>query len=227
MNNRPLVSVLMAVYNVGQYIRKSCERVFSQTYDNYEVIIVNDGTPDDSIEIVRGMLDGKFAHLKDRVRIIDQENQGLPAARRTGLAHARGEYVIQFDPDDWVSERILEKMVAAAVKNDADIVICNYFNVYRFWRVLRREKYYPDKLDCLDAMFSHRHFRAYMWDKLVRRSLYEGSLWTPRYAMCEDMMTISQLILKANKIRHIRNHLYYYNRVNATSISNEIGRAHV
>ena len=228
MEKNPLVSIIIPVYNVEQYIESCCRSVFSQTYDNIEVIIVNDGTPDRSIEIVEKMLAGEFAGMKPRVKIINQENQGLPGARRTGLAHATGEYLIQFDPDDRPSRRIIKKMVAAAVKEDADMVICGYYNVYRFWKVPRREKYYADKMQILDAMFSHKHFRAFVWNKMVRRSLYdEKSFMFPRCFMCEDLVLMSQFILRADKIIYIKDKLYNYKKTRMSTLPEEVRRKRV
>lgn len=225
MEKNPLVSIIIPVYNVEQYIESCCRSVFSQTYDNIEVIIVNDGTPDHSIEIVENMLAGEFAGIKPRVKIINQENQGLPGARRTGLAHATGEYLIQFDPDDRPSRRIIKKMVAAAVKEDADMVICGYYNVYKFWKVPRREKYYPDKMQILDAMFSHKHFRAFVWNKMVRRSLYdEKSFMFPRFFMCEDLVLMSQFILRADKIVYIKDKLYNYKKTRLSTLPEDVLR---
>ena len=222
MKANPLVSIVIPVYNVEQYVRKSFESIFSQTYENLEIIIVDDGTPDRSIEIIRELLDGKFSRIKSKVRIISQGNQGLAGARKTGLANATGEYLIQLDPDDSVSPKMIEKLVNAAVKDDADIVICNYYNCYNFWRVPRREKQYGDKMQILDAMFSHKHFRAYLWNKLIRRSLYEGDLLFPRRFMCEDMVFIGQLILKADKIVFINDYLYYYRKTHMSSLSHQL-----
>ena len=223
MEKNPVVSIIIPVYNVEQYIESCCRSVFSQTYDNIEVIIVNDGTPDRSIEIVEKMLEGRFARIKPRVKIINQENQGLPGARRTGLAHATGEYLIQFDPDDRPSRRIIKKMVAAAEKEDADMVICGYYNVYKFWKVPRREKYYPDKMQILDAMFSHKHFRAFVWNKMVRRSLYdEKSFMFPRCFMCEDLVLMAQFILRADKIVYIKDKLYNYKKTRLSTLPEEV-----
>lgn len=220
MGKSPLISIIIPVYKVEQYIEKCCRSVFSQTYKNIEVVIVDDGTPDRSIEIIEGLLDGEFAHMKPRVKIIHQENKGLPQARKTGLQNVTGDYVIQFDSDDWISPRMIEKL-AAATDDDPDVVICNYYNVYKHWNVPRREKRYDDKMEIIDAMFSHKHFRSYMWDKMVKRSIYEdGEFLTPKYGMCEDMVTMSQVLLRSNKIKFIKDRLYYYRKLDS-SMSNQ------
>ena len=217
----PFISVIIPVYKVEEYIEQCCRSVFSQTYNNFEVIIVDDGTPDRSVEIVENLLDGEFAAVKHRVRIIRQENKGLPAVRKVGVRNASGDYIIQFDSDDWVATDMLEKL-AAATYDDPDVVICNYYNTYKYWKIPRREKQYPDKYQILDAMFSHRHFRAYLWNKLVKRSIYEGEEFLfPRYGMCEDMVIMAQVILRAQKIRFIKDKLYYYRKTNVKSLSKQ------
>ncbi|MBR6054933.1 MAG: glycosyltransferase [Bacteroidales bacterium] len=222
MKESPSVSVIVPVYNAEKYIRRCCESIFSQTYENLEVVIVNDGSTDTSIDIVREILDEEFSHMKSKVRIIDQENQGSPVARRTGIVSATGEYIIQFDSDDWVSERMIEKMVDAAVREEADVVICKYYNVYKSWIIPRREKRFPDSISMLDSLFSHRHFRAYLWNKLARRELFtKKDFLFPRYPMCEDMVITAQLLLNADKIVYINDRLYYYRKTNTASISKE------
>lgn len=221
MNANPTVSVVVPVYNAEKYIGKCCESIFSQTYENIEVIIVNDGSTDRSMEIVGKLLDGKFAHIKPKVKIINQKNQGSPVARHTGIVNATGDFLIQLDADDWVSKRMVEKMVGAAVREDADFVICKYYNVYKFWKVPRREKRFTDKLAILDSLFSHKHFRAFLWDKMVKRCLFfEGDEFLfPRYPMCEDMIMVAQLVLRAKKIHYINDRLYYYRQTNSASLS--------
>jgi glycosyltransferase involved in cell wall biosynthesis len=96
----PLISVVAPVYGVEAYIESFAASLFGQTYDKIQFIIVNDGTKDASIEKLRALLDRDFAHLKDRVLIINKENEGLPKARETGLAYVEGDYVLHVDSDD-------------------------------------------------------------------------------------------------------------------------------
>ena len=121
------VSVCIPVYGVEKYIERCARSLFEQTMrDGIEFIFVNDCTPDKSIEILEKVL-AEYPHRKKQTQIINHEkNSGLVAARKTGLAHATGEYIIHCDSDDWVELNMYEKMYHAAKAADADMVYCDY-----------------------------------------------------------------------------------------------------
>lgn len=120
MKTTPLVSVIVPVYKVEEYIHECIESILNQTYSNIEVLIVNDGTPDRSIEVIRDLL------VDPRVSVINQHNQGLSAARNTGLENASGRYVSFIDSDDKVKPRFIEDLVIDAQNTGADIVRGNF-----------------------------------------------------------------------------------------------------
>lgn len=125
MNNQPLISVIIPVYNVEQYLPQCLDSIISQTYPNLEIICVNDGTQDSSREIL-----GRYAEKDCRIIVIDQENQGLSGARNTGLQHAHGKYVMFVDSDDWIELETCEEAVRAAEKHHADLVMWSYAREY-------------------------------------------------------------------------------------------------
>ena len=219
--NTPLVSLIVPMYGVENYIARCAESLFAQTYPNIEFIFVDDGGKDRTVEILRGILEKQDPALQARVRIISKENGGLPRARKTGLDAATGEYVLHVDSDDWLEPATVEKLVAKAVETDADIV------VYDFW------KEYPNhsKLDsekdssCADPnLFRRRLYTydayGYVWSQFCRRSLYDD-LFVPKYAMHEDIVFSSQILFKARKVVHLKEGLYHYDR----SVSSSATRA--
>ena len=219
--NTPLVSLIVPMYGVENYIARCAESLFAQTYPNIEFIFVDDGGKDRTVEILRGILEKLDPALQARVRIISKENGGLPRARKTGLDAATGDYVLHVDSDDWLEPTTVEKLVAKAVETDADIV------VYDFW------KEYPNhsKLDsekdssCADPdLFRRRLYTydayGYVWSKFCRRSLYDG-VFVPKYAMHEDIVFSSQILFKARKVVHLKEGLYHYDR----SVSSSATRA--
>ena len=218
----PLVSIILCVYKVERLIRRSARSVFGQTYPNIEFIFVDDGSPDRSVNVLEELLSGEFRHLQSRVRIIRQENTGLAPARLAGLRAAKGDYILFIDPDDWCRTTQVEKLVLAAVKNDADMVICNYFNAYHHYFIPRREKRYETRTEMLRALLCHHHLRGYLWNKLIRRELYtDASLYFPETCHCEDLVRVAQAIWRARKIVYIRDRLIFYNRVNPNSVSKQ------
>nr|MCR4565954.1 glycosyltransferase family 2 protein [Bacteroidales bacterium] len=118
------VSVVIPFYNVEAYIGRCAECLMKQTYPWIEYIFVNDGSPDASEQVLKGVL-SRFPHRE--VRIVKKENGGLPQARLTGLKEATGEYVLHVDSDDWMEENMVEKLLDAALQADADVAYCGFF----------------------------------------------------------------------------------------------------
>lgn len=126
MHSEPLISVVIPVYNVEKYLGQCLESICKQTYHNLEIICVDDGSPDHSIDILND-----FASRDSRVRVIRQQNQGLAAARNSGLEVARGEWITFIDSDDWLETNAYEKCVAH-ISDDIDLVV---FGIQIDWDV--------------------------------------------------------------------------------------------
>ncbi len=216
----PKVSVIVPIYNVERFFARFLKGALGQTYPHIEYIFVDDGSPDRCVEILENMLDTQFPHLKDRVKLIRQENQGLVKVREIGLKAATGEFILFMDSDDRCRVTMVEKMVEKAVRTGADIVICDYFNEYPYHVVPRREKVYPDHRGMLRALFSQHGFRGYLWNKMWRRSLYEqGAFLMPLQKMCDDIIILSQLLCRTDRIEYLHRRLYFYQRRNPGSVS--------
>lgn len=125
MTNLPLVSVIIPVYNVEKYLRQCLDSVVNQTYKNLEIVCVNDGSPDRSIDILE-----EYAHRDNRLHVISIENQGLSGARNVGTAACNGEYLMYLDSDDWVDLDTVEKAITAMTDNSVDLVLWNYSKEY-------------------------------------------------------------------------------------------------
>lgn len=116
MKRKPLISIIVPIYKVEEYIRECVESLLAQTYTNLDIILVNDGTPDGSIDAVKDLA------MDDRITIVNQHNQGLSAARNTGLRHAKGQYVAFVDSDDKVKPDFIKDLYHEAQITGADIV---------------------------------------------------------------------------------------------------------
>ena len=110
MHMRPRFSVIVPLYNKAPYVKKALESVFSQTYIDYEVIVVDDGSTDNSVDIVRELVNGKWKLVNDQFRLISRSNAGVAAARNNGVAKSKGEYVCFLDSDDWWEPTFLDEM---------------------------------------------------------------------------------------------------------------------
>jgi glycosyltransferase EpsH len=119
----PLVSIVVPVYNVEKYLFQCLDSIVNQTYTNLEIIVVNDGSPDGSYQVFE-----KFSENDSRIKIINQENAGLSAARNAGIKEATGEYLMFVDSDDWVETTIVENLLSKI--NGVDLIVCSYYRSY-------------------------------------------------------------------------------------------------
>lgn len=124
LDSMPLVSVIVPIYNVEKYLARCLDSIVGQTYQNLEIILVNDGSTDTSGKICR-----RYAQNDPRIRLFTQENQGLSAARNTGLDHMNGEYIVFVDSDDYISVHFVEIMLGKLLKYDVKIAMCDILEV--------------------------------------------------------------------------------------------------
>ena len=115
------ISVIVAIYNIEQYLVKCIESLINQTYDNLEIILMDDGSTDASGEIC-----DEYAKMDKRIKVVHQKNQGLSVVRNNGIKMATGKYVILVDGDDFVERKYVERLFRQLDKNDADIAVCGY-----------------------------------------------------------------------------------------------------
>ena len=116
-----LVSIIVPVYNAEKYLKKSIKSITSQTYKNIEIICIDDGSNDKSLEILH-----KFAGEDQRIRIIYKKNEGVSLARNTGLESAKGDFVLFVDSDDWIEKNLCETLLFYMEKKELDVVMCSY-----------------------------------------------------------------------------------------------------
>ena len=121
----PKVTIVIPVYKVGKYIENSMKSVIAQRFTDFEVVLVDNNTPDDSIEIAERVLAGTNISY----RVVKQTIQGLPAARNKGIEEAKGEWIVSIDPDDTISSYFLEELYNTAISNELEIVISKYAEV--------------------------------------------------------------------------------------------------
>ncbi len=219
------VTVTVPVYNTSQYLRKCLDSLAAQTLRSMEVIMVDDGSTDDS-----GKICDEYAARFPNFRVIHQKNGGLAAARQTGLNAARGEYVIVCDSDDWVESTMYERLYEEATISGADIVVCGYFAEYADGRSVPLQSWFKEKEGFIDNDDFLRRGANCSWLKLVRRSLFErsGASYEPGINMGEDALIIYKLMKGNPKIRQIGGNLYHYRRLpSGQSYTNNVKMAHI
>ena len=221
--NYPRISVIAPMYGVEPYIVNFAQSLLSQSYPFIEFIFVNDGTKDRSVELLEELIDSDFPHLKERIKIIHKANGGLPAARRTGLDHATGEYIYHADSDDWIARDAIEKIAQKIMQTDADIVYFNFFKEYPGKTKPKREREYGtnQQTEYVRNMYNHRSY-ACVWNKCVRHRLYaEHTIYTPKYGYAEDCYLMSQLVGYSTSIAHLDEYLYHYRKGNPNALTGQ------
>lgn len=199
------VSLIIPVYNVRDYLRKCLDSVAAQTYQDLEVIIVNDGSTDDSPIILQ-----EYAVKYDHFSVYTIENRGLGGARNYGMEHASGDYVLFLDSDDYITPNCVEVLVAAAEKTGSDIVVANCCDVREDGSVLLAYKNeYKNATTSLAQEPQILFNRVCAWGKLYRRSLLEGFAYVSR-VWYEDMRLTHKLYLQANQITYVDDSLFFY-----------------
>ncbi len=209
---QPDVSVILPVYNVEKYIRRCLDSLVNQDCNcSYEIIIINDGTKDNSMEII-----SEFESKYDCISVFSQENSGLSAARNRGIAEAKGKYIALVDSDDFVEPQYISAMYELAEKYDADIVQCRYRNYFEKSRssmniLLSHRNGVADGEKALGNLIADVTVRSYAWNKLYKRSIFiDNDIKYPDRRLFEDMMTTPKLFSHAKKVAFTREVLYNY-----------------
>lgn len=217
---KALISVIVPVYNVEDYLERCVDSLLNQTYHNLELILVDDGSPD-----CCGKLCDEYACKDGRVKVIHKENGGLSDARNVAIPLAKGDYVSFVDSDDWVSPFYLENLYNAIQKNDSDIA-CSWFeNVFENKsnkaEPINKLQFYEclDQVACLKRMLYQNGVEVSACCKLYKKSVIQR-LRYPVGKLYEDIPVTYEAIKNSNTIAVIENIDYYYFQ-RAQSIQNE------
>lgn len=232
---QPTISVIVPVYNTERSLPRCLDSILAQTFADFEVVMVNDGSPDGAADVI-----AEYAARDARVRVIEQKNQGLGAARNAGIRAAQGEFIACVDSDDAIKPTMLEAMLTALREQGADMAICQAENVViENGEVAQTLEPYDipgegetttgeQALTWLLNYVGHNILNT-AWSKLVPRALFvENDIWFPeqhRYA--EDIPTTVQLFLTAGRIALVRENLYEYSHSSETLTANySLKKAH-
>lgn len=205
--NKPKISIIVAAYNVEQYLERCMESLVRQSYKAIEIIIVNDGSTDRTQEICE-----QWKKKDSRIIVLTQENQGLSAARNEGLKLARGEYVGFVDGDDFVTKTMYADLYRMAYYDDTGLVSCRFIDCYGSIpdAVMEGENRIIGLPEAISLLLQNTdELTAHMCNKLFRRSLFENVNF-PVGKSYEDSHIIVDLLLQCEKIGIINKGEYYY-----------------
>lgn len=219
--SEPLVSIIIPIYNVEQYLQHCLDTVKNQSYKNIEVIMVNDGSPDQSAVIAK-----KFVSEDGRFRYYEKENGGLSSARNYGIERCIGEYISFIDSDDWVEREFIEKLVSVLQESCADIAVCNMKYVYKDGTERSnvpkiREEKTVSNMEALSDLFNSRYFRNHAQNKVYKASLFKDTgIRYPIGKLYEDVFTTYKLFYEAESVVYVPMDLYDYLQARPGSILN-------
>ena len=212
------ISVIIPAYNVEEYVYKCLKSVLSQTYANLEVIVINDGSTDNTSAIVK-------KHESDpRLKLIDQQNAGVSAARNAGIAAASGELLTFVDSDDYLEPRMYELLYSAMSDNSADMAVCNYNLIYDDRTDKQYSKILDETADIYDDVYGYfckycacPRPNNYIWTRLYRTDIVRKSgVRFEDYRLGDDTLFNFKLLPHIRRTAFIEDGLYnYYQRGNS------------
>lgn len=206
---KELISIIVPVYNVEQYLEKCVESIIKQTYKNIEIILVDDGSKDSS-----GKLCDELQKKDTRIKVVHKANGGLSDARNAGMKIAQGQYIGFVDSDDYIAEDMFETLYNLNKKYNSEISIVSYYEIYNGKVIGVRKADKPEELTKIEAikeLLIDTKIQSYAWNKLFKRELFEG-IEFPTNKNFEDIATTLLLFERANKVVLYEEPKYYYMR---------------
>ena len=203
------ISVIVPVYNVKKYLDKCIESILNQTYEEFELILVDDGSTDES-----GAICDKYQTIDSRVKAFHIENGGVSRARNYGIQQASGQWIAFADSDDYIESDMYEKLLAVATSTDADIVACGYFNNDISMDLKYKEQVVYTSQSAIKECITDEPGTTMcgaIWNKLFKKSIITDEVrFESHIQMAEDMLFLIQCIKKSRKIVHYPYCGYHY-----------------
>ena len=225
-----MISVIVPIYNVSAYLEACVESIRNQTYKDLEIILVDDGSTDGSYDICE-----RFKDRDSRIQVIHKENSGAAGARKAGMSVASGRYIAFVDGDDWIEPDMFERMYQTMSEQDADIVMCGWYEDTgtarkELFHAMRGGKYEKENLqqEMYPRMIAGEHFFEWnifpvVWGKLFCRACIEEFLFSvdERITMGEDLVCVYPSLLRADSI-YIMQECFYHYRQTTSSVSKAV-----
>lgn len=210
-----LISVIVPVYNVEKYIRGCIDSIIGQTYNNLEIIIVNDGSLDES-----GKICDEYLKKDNRIKVIHKENSGVSSARNIGIKNSTGKWIAFVDSDDWIEKNYFEELLKVAIENDAEVVLCGYNRI----TANKKEKIHnsgqlinDNSREFLIKILNPQTGYGFCHMKLYKKSIIKDNLFDTSLKVGEDALFNEKIALNITKACFLEKSLYNY-RINPNSV---------
>ena len=213
-----LISIIVPVYKVEKYLRRCIDSILAQTYQNIEVLLIDDGSPDNSGEIC-----DEYAERDSRVRVFHKPNDGVSSARNLGLKEAKGQYIGFVDADDYIDKSMYEVLLNNFLQEQADISICSYNQEDKngvFHKHWPREDYLTITGDRqIECLISNQYYTCSCWDRLFKKELLHGFQFDESKKVYEDLLFLYEVAKKSSATVFTSVPLYYYCNNDGTSVA--------
>ena len=218
INENPLVSVVLSIYNVEKYLERCLKSVIEQTYTNLEILLIDDGSTDHCSEIC-----DKWEKKDNRIRVVHKKNAGLGMARNTGIEEAKGKYICFFDSDDYIDSKTIEHTTKILEKEKADLVVFGYFDVSNNGEIVQAhiptekiEVYKGKKIqkELLKESLERKKYNINLsaWSALYSTKMIRNANWkfvSERNIISEDVYSLVELYGSLDKVVLLNEALYY------------------
>ena len=204
----PLVSIIVPIYNSAKYLSKCVDSLINQYYTNIQIVLVNDGSTDNSETICK-----QYVVSDSRVTYIEKENGGVSDARNVGLDNSKGEIIAFVDPDDWIDLHAIEESVKVLLDDNSDIVTfgVNYINEdgEKIRKAVAKAKECLETEEAMKEFLNYNKIKQQVWDKIYKKSIINGIRFEKGRAI-EDVFWVHQILGEAKRISVIASAYYYY-----------------
>lgn len=219
-----MISIIVPVYNIEKYIERCILSILAQTYTDFELLLINDGSTDSSLEICN-----KWEQKDQRIRLFSQKNSGVSSARNLGLDVALGEYICFIDGDDWIAPDCLEKMIIHMTEN-VDVIVCEHQKITENGVLIDKPS---EKLnffgkrsqsEALHDIYHNQFYPRIIWGKLYRKELWQNIRFK-HFAYTEDTLAMFEILNQIQSLYIISDPLYFYFQRN-DSVSHQLNLSH-
>lgn len=211
-----LVSIIVPIYNSERHLEKAIKSITNQSYHNLEIICIDDGSTDKSLEILE-----RLSNKDSRIRIVSQEHEGISASRLNGVMNINGDFFMFVDSDDWIEDDMVRTLLGGFETDDISIVVCAYYKFFEDvdtfcgCEFLGEEDLF-DKNQMIEMAFNrekYRGFTAWLWNKMYKRKILDDDVldaFKQEFNNGEDVAFVTNYILKSSCGRYINKPMYHY-----------------